>query len=363
MQLTIDKRIQAFSLLGKELRSISTALKSGNKPLLQGSTAQEFFRAALDAQNQNPWFTAENVYHAIAALGEMLQESRLIKWVSAYPELMQDTKTVPKKVAVIMAGNIPMVGFHDFLCVLISGHHFLGKLSSQDNKLPVALGNMLIEIEPAFRESIVFSVDPLIGFEAVIATGSNNSARYFEHYFGKYPHIIRKNRNSVAVLQGDESPEELHNLGKDVFSFFGLGCRNVSKLLVPEGYNLSGLKEAWKAWEAVACHQKFFNNYEYFKAIFIVNRTPFSDTGFCLLRQDPSLSSPVSVVHFEEYPSVDWLTRYLANEAENIQCVVGREKEKGARIVPFGQSQQPELWDYADGTDTLKFLTGLSKTP
>lgn len=363
MQLTIDKRIQAFSLLGKELRSISTALKSGNKPLLQGSTAQEFFRAALDAQNQNPWFTAENVYHAIAALGEMLQESRLIKWVSAYPELMQDTKTVPKKVAVIMAGNIPMVGFHDFLCVLISGHHFLGKLSSQDNKLPVALGNMLIEIEPAFRESIVFSVDPLIGFEAVIATGSNNSARYFEHYFGKYPHIIRKNRNSVAVLQGDESPEELHNLGKDVFSFFGLGCRNVSKLLVPEGYNLSGLKEAWKTWEAVACHQKFFNNYEYFKAIFIVNRTPFSDTGFCLLRQDPSLSSPVSVVHFEEYPSVDWLTRYLANEAENIQCVVGREKEKGARIVPFGQSQQPELWDYADGTDTLKFLTGLSKTP
>jgi hypothetical protein len=362
MQVTIDKRIEAFSLLGKELKSISSALKSGNELLLQRSTAREFFRLALDAQNQNPWFTAENVYLAVAALGDMLEESKLVKWISTYSELKQDTIAVPKKVAVIMAGNIPMVGFHDFLCVLISGHHFLGKLSSQDNKLPVALGNMLIEIEPGFRESIVFSEDPIKGFEAVIATGSNNSARYFEHYFGKFPHIIRKNRNSAAVLQGHESPEELHNLGKDVFSFFGLGCRNVSKLLVPEGYDLSRLKEGWKAWETVSGHHKYFNNYEYFKAIFIVNRTPFSDTGFCLLRQETSLSSPVSVVHFEEYPSVDWLTRHLASEEENIQCIVGLKKEKGTITVPFGQSQHPDLWDYADGIDTLKFLTGIGST-
>lgn len=360
MPLTIDKRIKAFSILGKELKTIAAALGSGNEDQLPRPAAKKFFFEAVEAPRFNPWFTAENVKSAIDALGEMLEEEKLKKWIDNYPDLLSPKDFVSRKVAVIMAGNIPMVGFHDFLCVLMAGHQFLGKLSSQDNKLPVALGELLTEIEPAFRESVTFAESPISGFDAVIATGSNNSARYFEYYFGQHPHIIRKNRNSVAVLAGDEGPEELQRLGADVFSFFGLGCRNVSKLLVTEGYDFSALKKAWKPYENVVNNHKYFNNYEYFKAIYIVNRTPHTDTGFCLLKQDSSLSSPVSVVHFEEYSSKEWLKKHLEKEAGNIQCIVQREKEKGTAAVPFGQSQQPDLWDYADGIDTLAFLMNLS---
>lgn len=360
MPLTIEQRINAFSLLGKELKTIAAALGSGNESQLSGTAAQKFFREAVEAPGHNPWFTAENVKSAIDALGEMLEENKLKKWTGNYPELLSPEESVSRKVAVIMAGNIPLVGFHDFLCVLIAGHQFLGKLSSQDTRLPAALGELLTEIEPAFRESVTFAESPIRGFDAVIATGSNNSARYFEYYFGQHPHIIRKNRNSVAILKGDETPEELLRLGADVFSFFGLGCRNVSKLLVPEGYDFSALKKAWEPYNKVVNNHKYFNNYEYFKAIYIVNRTPHTDTGFCLLKQDSSLPSPVSVVHFEEYASKEWLRKHLERKAISIQCIVQREKEKGTEAVPFGQSQQPDLWDYADGIDTLAFLLNLS---
>jgi len=360
MPLTIDKRIKAFSLLGKDLKTIATALDSGNESQLPGPAAKKLFREAMEAPCQNPWFTAENIKSAIDALGEMLEENKLKKWADNYPDLLTPKEFGSRKVAVIMAGNIPLVGFHDFLCVLMAGHQFLGKLSSQDTRLPLALGELLTEIEPAFHESVTFAESPISGFDAVIATGSNNSARYFEYYFGQHPHIIRKNRNSVAILKGDESPEELQQLGADVFSFFGLGCRNVSKLLVPEGYDFSALKKAWKPYEKVALNHKYFNNYEYFKAIYIVNRTPHKDTGFCLLKQDTSLSSPVSVVHYEEYTSKEWLKKDLEKKAGNIQCIVQREKEKGTFTVPFGQSQQPDLWDYADGIDTMAFLINFS---
>ncbi len=360
MPLTIDKRIKAFSILGKELKTIAAALGSGYESQVAGPAAKKLFREAQEAPGYNPWFTAENVRSAIEALGEMLEEKKLIKWIDNYPDLLSPKDFISRKVAVIMAGNIPMVGFHDFLCVLVAGHQFLGKLSSQDNRLPVALGELLTEIEPAFRESVTMAENTISGFDAVIATGSNNSARYFEYYFGRHPHIIRKNRNSVAILEGDERLEELQQLGTDVFSFFGLGCRNVSKLLVPEGYDFSALKKAWKTYEKVAHNHKYFNNYEYFKAIYIVNRTPHADTGFCLLKHDAALSSPVSVVHFEEYTSKEWLRKHLEKEAGNIQCIVQREKEKGTLAVPFGQSQQPDLWDYADGIDTLAFLINLS---
>lgn len=360
MPLTIEKRINAFALLGKELKTIAAALGSGNESQLSGTAAQKLFREAKEAPGYNPWFTAENVESALEALGEMLDENKLKKWVENYPDLIAAKESGSRKVAVIMAGNIPLVGFHDFLCVLTAGHQFLGKLSSQDNRLPVALGKLLTEIEPAFRESMTFSESPINGFNAVIATGSNNSARYFEYYFGRYPHIIRKNRNSVAILEGDETPEELQRLGSDVFSFFGLGCRNVSKLLVPKGYDFSALQNAWEPFGKVAYNHKYYNNYEYFKAIYIVNRTWHKDTGFCLLKPDASLSSPVSVVHYEEYPSKEWLKKYLEKEAGNIQCIVQRKKEKGTLAVPFGQSQQPDLWDYADGIDTLAFLMHLT---
>lgn len=360
MELTLERRLKAFTLLGEDLKAIAKALESDGEATFQRKAAQKVFLEAREAPNQNPWFSRDNVTRAISALGEMLDEGKLKQWVDAYPALASAEPSPARQVAVIMAGNIPLVGFHDFLCVLMAGHQFLGKLSSQDLKLPVAIAELLKEIEPLFDDWIRFSEKPITGFEAVIATGSNNSARYFEHYIGKYPHIIRKNRNSLAVLDGNESPEELKLLGEDVFSFFGLGCRNISKLLVPEAFDLSRLEDAWSDWRTIADHHKYFNNYEYFKAIHLVNRASFFDTGFCLLRQDAALASPVSVIHYEPYASGEILEQYLLRERENIQCIVGRPNKKGTARVPFGSSQKPELWDYADGVDTMAFLLNLS---
>jgi|LSQX01.1.fsa_nt_gb hypothetical protein len=360
MELNLNRRIKAFTLLGKEFKAVAACLEKDGEANFERTSTRAFFKAARDAAHHNPWFTRANVTRAIAALGAMLEQDKLKQWTGAYPALATVAPLPRKEVAVVMAGNIPLVGFHDFLCVLMAGHRFLGKLSSQDRKLPTALGGLLSEIEPLFSDRMSFSGDPIHGFDAVIATGSNNSARYFEHYFGQYPHIIRKNRNSVAVLDGSEQPEELRLLGEDVFSFFGLGCRNVSKLLVPEGYDLSRFEEDWSDYRAVADHHKYYNNYEYYKAIHLVNRAPFVDTGFCLLRQDPSLASPVSVIHYDKYDSVEGLDQYLKREAANIQCIVGKPTEKSPARVPFGKSQQPGLMDYADGVDTLAFLLGLS---
>lgn len=360
MELNLEKRIQAFACLGKELQLVAGALRDRAEGSFERTSSQKLFEEARDAAFHNPWFTSDNVIRALSALGGMLTEDKLKQWVGAKPALAEEKPSDTKEVAVIMAGNLPLVGFHDFLCVLMAGHRFLGKLSSQDQKLPGVVGELLIDIEPMFRERIKFSETPISGFDGVIATGSNNSARYFEHYFGQYPHIIRRNRNSVGVLEGNESLEELRNLGEDVFSFFGLGCRNVSKLLVPEGYEIGQLEEAWSEWKTLANHYKYFNNYEYFKAIHLVNRAPFVDTGFCLFRQESSLASPVSIIHYEPYSSGEWLEQYLLREESNIQCVVGRQKEKGTLRVPFGKSQKPELWDYADGVDTLDFLQNLS---
>ena len=360
MELSIEKKIRAFSLLGKELKSVAESLEKGRNVGFDHSAAMELFLSAKDASNQNPWYTRQNVIMALYALGDMLEEGKLMLWIKSYPTLFSGNPEPLHEVAVIMAGNIPLVGFHDFCCVLMTGNRFLGKLSSNDLKLPVAAASLLVEIEPLFADRIRFSETPISGFDAVIATGSNNSARYFEHYFGKYPHIIRKNRNSVAVVNGKETSEELKLLGDDVFSFFGLGCRNVSKLMIPESFDIPRLEAAWSKWESIINHHKYFNNYEYFKAIYLVNRTPFFDTGYCLLQKDSSLASPVSVIHFETYPSPEWLEEYLTKELDNIQCIIGYPDPKVSKKVPFGKSQQPELWDYADGVDTMNFLISLS---
>ncbi|MEE4176230.1 MAG: hypothetical protein V2I46_01840 [Bacteroides sp.] len=360
MKLTLERRIQAFTLLGKELKAISEALGRNKGAAFNRQAVQNLFQAASETPNHNPWFSRDNVIRSFSALAEMLDQGKLEQWIGTYPALASAEPLTRRQVAVIMAGNIPLVGFHDFLCVLMAGNQFLGKLSSQDPKLPLAVGELLTEIEPLFLERIRFSENPISGFDAVIATGSNNSARYFDHYFGKHPHIIRRNRNSLAVLNGNESPEELKLLGEDVFSFFGLGCRNVSKLMVTEGFDISQLEEAWSDWRVISDHHKYFNNYEYFKAIHLVNRTPFLDMGFCLLRQDAALASPVSVVHYEHYPSEELLEQHLERERENIQCIVGRPNTKGTVRVPFGNSQNPGLGDYADGIDTMEFLLNLS---
>ncbi|HWD89645.1 MAG TPA: acyl-CoA reductase [Mucilaginibacter sp.] len=303
----------------------------------------------------NAWFTPDSVAHALKATGQMLNMDDLQNWLSKYDIKSYD----PKKTGLVLAGNIPLVGFHDILCVLVSGNIAQIKASSQDSRLIAHVLKKLVAIEPAFDERFKFS-ERLENFDAVIATGSNNTSRYFEYYFGKVPHIIRKNRNSVAVLTGDESNGQLHALGHDIFDYFGLGCRNVSKLFVPQGHNFEPFFETIESYKNIIHHHKYNNNYDYNKSIYLVNRDKHLDNGFLLLKEDKSTASPLAVLFFEYYNSIDSVQETLRQQSENIQCVVCIDHlQVNNQVVAPGQSQQPALWDYADGVDTMDFLTKL----
>jgi len=252
-----------------------------------------------------------------------------------------------------------VVGFHDILCVVAAGHIALIKLSSQDQRLIPYLLQKLTELEPGFLGQFEF-IERLEGFDAIIATGSNNSSRYFEYYFSKVPHIIRKNRNSIAVLSGKETTEQLHALGYDIFSYFGLGCRNVSKLFVPVQYNFSHFFESIQSFETIGNHHKYHNNYDYNKSIYLVNRVPHLDNGFLLLKQDEQSASPLAVLYYEEYRDQNSVKEKLNAICQQIQCVVAAYPlDLSIQQVNFGESQQPKLWNYADGIDTMKFLLSL----
>ena len=257
-----------------------------------------------------------------------------------------------------MAGNIPAVGFHDFLSVLITENKLLAKLSTDDDKLIPAISELLISIEPEFKPNIKFTTAPLKSFDAVIATGSNNTSRYFDYYFSAYPHIIRKNRNGIAVISGNESEIELDGLASDIFNYYGLGCRNVSKVFVPENYDFSRLLEVLGKRENVIENHKYFNNYEYNKAIFLVNGRKHFDAGNILLVEDTTIASPISVLNYEFYNNIGEAKKIIEMDADKIQCIVTNNEAFPDRIL-FGKSQQPELWDYADGVDTVEFLLNL----
>lgn len=336
--MNLKTRIESFSRLGEILRNSISG--NGGDPAIEKIIEKQ--------EHLNPWFTSENVRMAIAAIANELTEENLTKWTAAYPLLHKDTK--PLNVAVIMAGNIPLVGFHDFLCVLISGNNIIAKTSSKDQDLIVYISNLLCSINPQFRNMIRFTEGILSDFNAVIATGSDNSSRYFEYYFGKYPNIIRKNRNSISIIEGDESDEELESLGIDVFSYFGLGCRNVSKLYIPSQYDLKKITDKWSHYSYLARHSKYSNNYDFNKAVYLVNRESFLDTGYLLLKEDSRISSPVSVLYYEYYESIDAVKQLSDLLKEKIQCITGRN------YIPFGKAQCPHLWDYADGIDVLDFL-------
>lgn len=337
--MNLNERITAFASLGVIV----------GESLLYRGDWQEMINAEIERQNLiNPWFTSRNVRLSLTAIAENLRKENLLKWCSAYPGL--NTPSEPWNVAVIMAGNIPLVGFHDFLSVLISGNRIIIKKSSKDPDLIVLISDILKRIKPEFENLIVFCDEKLTGFDSVIATGSDNSSRYFEYYFGKYPHIIRRNRNSISIIDGSESAAEIEGLGNDIFSYFGLGCRNVSKVYIPSGYDPMKMAADWGKWEDVAHHSKYANNYDYNKAVFLVNRKKFIDTGYLLITEDQALSSPVGVLHTEYYTDRATLENQLGNSVNRIQCITGKNH------MPFGQAQYPELWDYADGTDTLEFL-------
>ncbi|MEM9831996.1 MAG: acyl-CoA reductase [Bacteroidota bacterium] len=336
--LTLDNRIRVFAALGAVLKSLSKLEQN---------------ELTTRAQSGNTWFTEENVLFAKEGLQHYLDEEKLRQWVDHLPAQPSSVK----RVGIVMAGNIPWVGFHDLLTVLISGQHALVKLSSKDSDLMQYVIDIITELEPQFASRITI-IDKLNTADAIIATGGDNTSRYFEYYFAKYPHVIRKNRTGVAILSGNETKEELHSLGEDIFRYFGLGCRNVSKLFVPEGYKFEPLFQALQSYETVAHHHKYNNNYDYNKSIYLVNREPFFDTGFALFRQSDRLVSPISVVYYESYQDQKELKQKLSAVEEKIQCVVAQQPiySDQKNHILFGQAQQPELWDYADGVDTLKFV-------
>ncbi|HLN22302.1 MAG TPA: acyl-CoA reductase [Bacteroidales bacterium] len=338
--MNLEKRIEAFSVLGIILRD-----SLGNKKSDYHSGISEVIEKQ---QFINKWFTPDNVRAAISAIAGTLTAENLRKWTDNYPSLR--AQTTPLKIGLIFAGNVPAVGFHDYMSVLISGNNLIAKTSSKDPDLLPFFHKILCDINPDFLSHAGFTSGMLSGFDAVIATGSNNTARYFEYYFGKYPNIIRKNRSSVAIIDGTESDREVELLGKDIFSYFGLGCRNVSKIYLPRGYEISRLTDRWSEYSGCINHSGYANNYDYNKAVYLINRQNFHDTGYILIKEDSSLSSPVAVLHMEYYDTAEDLNLHLKNNKDNFQCVVGRNH------VPFGRSQMPDLWDYADGIDTLDFL-------
>jgi hypothetical protein len=338
--MNLEDRINSFALLGETLREALSNPASAN---------YDYFNTiVINQQTVNPWFTPENTRMALNAIAGELTHANLVEWTDKYPELHD--KRHPVRTGVIMAGNIPLVGFHDYLSVLISGNELIAKTSSKDSQLIIGISEILCSINPEFEGRIKFTDGTLKDFDVVIATGSNNSSRYFEYYFGKFPNIIRKNRNSLAIIEGNESISELKALGTDIFSYFGLGCRNVSKIYLPECYDIASLLNIWDDSADIIKHTKYANNYDFNKAVYIVNKEKFHDTGYLLLKEDKALPSPVSVLHYEHYDSQSYIDQQTDQLKEKIQCIAGRNH------TPFGRTQYPRLWDYADNIDTLEFL-------
>lgn len=347
--MNLKQRIKAFVQLGTFLEHFAVNKDWENYEDGISKHDHEAFNAVIQKVHlYNGWFTETMVRKALKGISSWLNEKNL-------EEFTKNQKDhAPKTVAIIMAGNIPLVGFHDALCVLLNGDVVLAKFSSDDSVLMPLLFKYLIQIEPEFDHQIRIANDRLTNFDAVIATGSNNSARYFEQYFGQKPNIIRKNRTSVAVLDGTETEEELSALGNDVFDFFGLGCRNVTKLYIPKDFDLNRFFGAIFKFAEIIQHNKYANNYDYHKAIYLLNRDELIENGFLLLRENNDLFSPVGVLHYERYDNIEKVKSDLASMNESIQCIVGHD------YVPFGKAQEPQINDFADGVNTMEFLQQLN---
>lgn len=338
--MNLPDRVSTFVQLGILINNLS-----------ENEKIELFWRA----ENKNSWFTPSSCQSALNGIALMMGEDKLNIWLSRYRMIESES---PKSVGLMMAGNIPAVGVHDLMTVLISGNKACIKLSSADEVLMKWIIKSLISIEPRFKDYI--SVEEMLkGKDAYIATGSDNSSRYFNYYFGKYPSLIRRNRTSVAVLSGNESTQELQALGKDIFQYFGLGCRNVSKIFIKSKDQLQHVLDSLEIFSGVMNHHKYLNNYDYNKSILLVNREDHLDNGFLLVRETKELISPISVLFYEIYTDLAQLQIRLEEIKDNIQCIVSNpEYYEGG--FPFGGAQEPEVWDYADGVDTLLFLQGLN---
>lgn len=351
---SIENRVQTFVELGNFLSQFSQKGIEKKDNVLNNELFFDGFKHQMKlAQENNTWFTKENILFALEDWSAALTKENIEQWIKNEQIEPQE----PKVIAVIMAGNIPLVGFHDFLSVLISGHSVLVKQSSNDKHLLPFLAKYLEYANEEFKGRIRFTQEKLEGYVAVIATGSNNTARYFEYYFKDKPSIIRKNRNSVAVIQGNESLEDFENLGEDIFRYFGLGCRSVSKLFVPKGFNFDNFFNGMYKQREIIHNAKYANNYDYNKAVYLMSEFDILENGFLMIKEDSSYSSPIASVFYEYYDNPVDLKIKLHQESEQIQCIVSNNFMDNE--VKFGQTQHPQLWDYADGVNTLSFLSSI----
>ncbi|MBC8757327.1 acyl-CoA reductase [Kordia sp. YSTF-M3] len=353
--MALAERINAFVKLGAFLKQFATEHPTQDKTIPFNDV---FFDGMLHqlklTEENNRWFNKENLRFAIGNWTEALQQENLENWTNRY----KFDAISPKKVAIIMAGNIPLVGFHDFLSVLISGHDVLVKQSSNDKHVLPFLAKYLEYVDESFKGKITFTDEKLEGFDAVIATGSNNTARYFEYYFKNKPNIIRKNRNSVAILTGNETEAQLIALSDDIFTYFGLGCRSVSKLFVPKGYDFQAFFGGMYSKSEIMNSAKYANNYDYNKAVYLMSLFDILENGFVMIKEDKQYASPIATVFYEYYDDMDSLREKLREDANKIQCIVSDLNVPNE--IEFGQTQHPELHDYADGVDTLEFLINLN---
>lgn len=304
------------------------------------------------AEIENTWFTPESFRLCFQNWAENLIEEKIKSWVEKYT-----FSENPKKIGLILAGNIPLVGFHDVICVLLSGHIPLIKLSSKDQ---IVLPFLLKKWNEFSEGNLEYHlVEKLENYDAVIATGSNNTARYLEYYFKDKPNIIRKNRTSIGVLSGNETESELRNLAKDIFQYFGLGCRNVTRLFIPESMILDKLFENFIDFKDIINHHKYANNYDYNRAIYLLNQEKFWDNNFVMLKEDDKLFSPLSVINFTRYQDISEVKNFITENEQDIQCIVANPQLGIKESLNFGEAQCPMLDTYADNVDTMEFLNKL----
>ena len=342
MILSVEHRISALVALGDK---ITKAISSG-----------EWEGIFLTAKHKNPWFTIENTRSALSAIATSYLDSHALQGIVEQYSISDDGDK--KTIGMVLAGNLPAVGFHDLICAFLTGHTTMVKLSSKDDVIIPLLLEQLYAHDELCRNYFQV-VERLKGYDAVVATGGNNTSRYFTYYFKDVPNIIRKSRNGVAVLDGTETEEEIDLLGKDVFSFFGLGCRNVSKLYVPQGYDVTRLLARWETLTGLQDHNKYRNNYDYNMALFLLNKKEFLTNGNVLLLEEKQIASRIASLHYEYYDPATGVTDLLIESEEQIQCIIGKESILGVRAVPFGRGQMPAFTDYADGVDTVAFMKNL----
>ncbi len=338
--MILEKRIAAFVRLGEILRDALTENRS--------EYYEEVQELINGQQYKNGWFTPESVRLSIESIANELTEDLILKWTAKYPLPTSNNKE--KNIALIMAGNMPLASFNDFVSVLISGNRAIIKRDDKDADLIKYMADLLIKIEGEFDNYICFPDGLLPKFDAIIVAPQNKGTHYYEQYFKKYPSIIRKSRYSVAVLDGSENDYELSALGNDVFNYFGLSSKNVSKIFIPNDYDLKHLLDVWQPYHDIIYHVKYGNNYDFNKSVYLVNKVDFLDNGFLLLKEDKDLISPISVLFTERYTSNDEVKKSISLKNNYIHHIVGHG------FIPFGESHRPILWDYDDNIDTLDFL-------